>query len=172
MYNAKHFYLNNKEYNLYIRTNQNIIMAIVLKQPTLNEYTLNAHELNENLNHVIKHKNIKPSIKKIIELYEQSTRASITEDSTYKIPEFNNELIDYLTNDEHIIYNKHYKQETYLNQPLFYINYTYRNKTIAIYAHGHKPDNYKFIDNLGNLYLCSNKPFYFTGCEPLNTNIF
>jgi len=147
-------------------------MAIVLKQPTLNEYTLNAHELNENLNHVIKHKNIKPSIKKIIELYEQSTRASITEDSTYKIPEFNNELIDYLTNDEHIIYNKHYKQETYLNQPLFYINYTYRNKTIALYAHGHKPDNYKFIDNLGNLYLCSNKPFYFTGCEPFKHEHF
>ena len=147
-------------------------MEIVLKQPTLNEYTLNAHELSENLTNVIKHKNIKPSIKKIIELYEQSTRASITEDSTYKIPEFNNELIDYLTNDEHIIYNKHYKQETYLNQPLFYINYTYRNKTIAIYAHGHKPDNYKFIDNLGNLYLCSNKPFYFTGCEPFKHEHF
>ena len=43
-------------------------MEIVLKQPTLNEYTLNAHELSENLTNVIKHKNIKPSIKKIIEL--------------------------------------------------------------------------------------------------------
>ena len=147
-------------------------MAIVLKQPTLNEYTLNAHELNENLNHVIKHKNIKPSIKKIIELNEQSTRASTTEDSTYTVPEFNDELIDNLTNDEHIIYNRHYKQETYLNQPLFYINYTYNNKNITLYAHGHKPENYKFIDNLGNLYLCSNKPFYFTGCEPFKHEQF
>ena len=38
-------------------------MALVLKQPTLNEYTLSTHGLQENLNYVIKHKNIKPAIK-------------------------------------------------------------------------------------------------------------
>ena len=85
-------------------------MAIVLTQPALNEYRLSAHELHENLNSVIKHRGIKPSIKKIIDLYEQSTRASTTDNEIYKVPEFNDELIGSLTNEEHIIYNKHFKQ--------------------------------------------------------------
>ena len=81
-------------------------MAIVLKQPPLNEHRLSAHTLQENLNNVIKHKNVKPAIKNLIDLYEQSTQASTTEGDTYTVPEFNNELINDLTNDEHIIYNK------------------------------------------------------------------
>ena len=90
----------------------------------------------------------------------------------YEVPEFDNEFINDLTNEEHIIYNTKYKQETYLNQPLFYINYIYNNKKTILYAHGYKPDNYKFIDKLGNLYLCSNKPFYLTGSEPFKHEQF
>ena len=38
-------------------------MAVVLKQPPLNEHRLKAHILQENLNNVIKHKDVKPTIK-------------------------------------------------------------------------------------------------------------
>ena len=48
-------------------------MAIVLKPPTLNEYRLNAHELQENLNNVVKRKQINPKIKNIVDIYERST---------------------------------------------------------------------------------------------------
>ena len=90
----------------------------------------------------------------------------------YEVQEFNSELINDITTDEHIIYNTKFKQETYLNQPLFYINYTYRDKTSCLYVFGYKPDSYKFVDNLGNLYLCSNTPFYLTGCEPFKCEDF
>lgn len=149
-------------------------MAITLKPATLNDYNLSLKTLHDNLDHVIskKGKTIKPSIKNLIDIYEQSTQASTTDNNKYTVPEFNDGLIDDLTSDEHIIYNKQFKQETYLNQPLFYINYNYNNKTNTLYAHGHRPDNYKFIDKLGNLYLCSNKPFYLTGCEPFKHEQF
>ena len=88
------------------------------------------------------------------------------------MPEFNIELIDDLTNEEQIIYNKQFKQETHLNQPRFYVNYTYNNKTATLYAHGYKPKKYKFIGNLGNMYVCSNKPFRLTGCEPFKHEQF
>ena len=65
-----------------------------------------------------------------------------------------------------------FKQETYLNQPLFYINYTHNNKVITLNVYGYKPDNYKFIDKLGNLYIASNKPFYLIGCEPFKPEEF
>lgn len=38
--------------------------------------------------------------------------------------------------------------------------------------YGYKPENHKFIDNLGNLYLCSNTPCYLTGCEPCKPEEF
>jgi len=150
----------------------NNTLNITLKKAPLNELNLGLNTLNDKLNDAIQKKSVKPSIRKLINIYEQSTQASTEDGETYNAPEFNSELIDDLTNEEHIIYNRNFKQETYLNQPLFYINYTYNNKIIKLYAHGHKPDNYKFIDNLGNLYLCSNKPFYLIGCEPFKPEEF
>jgi len=56
-------------------------MAITLKPATLNDYNLSLKTLHDNLNHVIskKGKTIKPSIKNLIDIYEQSTQASTTE---------------------------------------------------------------------------------------------
>ena len=143
-----------------------------LNKPPLNEFNVSLNTLQDNLNDVIQKKSVKPSIKKLIDIYEQSTQASTADGETYNTPEFNSELIDDLTNEEHIIYNKKFKQETYLNQPLFYINYTHNNKVIALNVYGYKPDNYKFIDKLGNLYIASNKPFYLIGCEPFKQEYF
>lgn len=50
-----------------------------------------------------------------------------TDNRKYTIPDIDNELIDDLTNDEHIIYNTRYKQETCLNRPLCYFHDTYNN---------------------------------------------
>ena len=84
----------------------------------------------------------------------------MAKNNNYIVPEFNDELISELTNERHIIYKKQFKQETYLNQPLSYINYTYNDKHTILYGYGHKPDNYIFIGTLGELYLCNNKPFF------------
>ena len=54
----------------------------VINQPKLNEYNLSIRDLNNNLNDVIKKREIKPHIKKLITIYEQSTRASTTEETT------------------------------------------------------------------------------------------
>ena len=107
-----------------------------------------------------------------MDIYEQSTQATTADGETYNAPEFNSELIDDLTNEEHIIYNRKFKQETYLNQPLFYINYTYNNKTVKLNIYGYKPEDYKFIDKIGNLYIASNKPFYLIGGEPFKPEEF
>ena len=143
-----------------------------LKQAPLNEFNLSLKTLQDNLNDVIQKKSVKPSIKKLMDIYEQSTQATTADGETYNAPEFNSELIDDLTNEEHIIYNKKFKQETYLNHPLFYINYTYNNKTVKLNIYGYKPEDYKFIDKIGNLYIASNKPFYLIGCEPFKPEEF
>ena len=36
----------------------------------------------------------------------------------------------------------------------------------------YKPEDYKFIDKIGNLYIASNKPFYLIGCEPFKPEEF
>ena len=144
---------------------KNIIMAVVLQQPKLNEYRLSAHELQENLNNVIKTKCLKPFINQTLD--EQSTQSSTADNSVYTVPEFNNELIDVLTSQEQRIYNKQFTQETYLDQPLFYINCIYNINTVKLYAHGHKPKKYMSIDNLGNIYLCSKKRFYLIGVRSM-----
>ena len=90
----------------------------------------------------------------------------------YEVQEFNEDIINNLENETEFIYNKNYKQETYFNQPLFYINYNFNNKNVVLYAYGYKPANYKYVDNLGNLYFFSNTPFSLFRCEPFNTKQF
>ena len=90
----------------------------------------------------------------------------------YVIPEFSDTLIDDITNDNDIIYNKNYKQETYKAQPLFYINFTRNERTIKLFAFGYKPDKYKNIDNLGNLYLVSDDWFVISGFQPFKKEQF
>ena len=96
-------------------------MAITLNQATLNAFNLGLNDLDNKLNDVIKKRTITPTLKKDIDIYEQSTQASTTD--KYNVPEFNEELINNLTNDNNIIYNKKHKQETYLNNALFYMLY-------------------------------------------------
>jgi hypothetical protein len=59
-------------------------MEIILKQPTLNEYNLSLRDLHDNLDDVIKRRHIKPKIKNLINIYEQSTQAP-TNDETETI---------------------------------------------------------------------------------------
>ena len=59
-------------------------MAIILKPATLNEYNLSLKDLHDDLNDVIKRRHIKPKIKKLINIYEQSTQAP-TNDETETI---------------------------------------------------------------------------------------
>ena len=74
-----------------------------LKQTPLNEFNLSLKTLHDNLNDVIQKKSVKPSIKKLMDIYEQSTQATTADGETYNAPEFNSELIDDLTNEKHII---------------------------------------------------------------------
>ena len=74
----------------------------------------------------------------------------------YVIPEFSDELIYDLTDENHIIYNTNHKQETYKNNALFYIYLTHDKRTVKLFAYGYKPLEYKHIDNLGNMFfVCS-----------------
>ena len=114
-----------------------------------------------------------------MDIYEQTTTASAEdqtgaeeEENNYVIPEFSNVLIDDLTNDKEIIYNKHYKQDTYKGKALFYINWTKRGRTVRLNAYGYKPDGYKHIENLGNLYFASEKWFVLMGISPLTIEQF
>ena len=63
----------------------------------------------------------------------------------YEVQTFNEDIIRNLDKDWEIIYNRNYKQDTYCNQPLFYINYNLNNKNIVLYAYGYKPANYKYM---------------------------
>ena len=147
---------------------------IILKQPTLNDYNLSIRDLHDKIDDVIKKRDIKPAIKKYVDIYEQSTQASATSEQQqyYNVPEFNEQLIDNLTNEGNIIYNKRYKQETYLNNALFYILWNYKGWQVKIYAYGFKPSNYTYVEQLGNLYFVSNKWFILFKCEPFNITQF
>ena len=132
-------------------------MEYTLKQTTLNSFNLGLQDLNDTLNYVIKNKGIKQEIKKHIDIHEQSTQASLTEEQhLYNIPEFSEDLINNLNNEGNIIYNKDHKEDAYLNKALFYMPWTDNGRTVKLYAYGYKPTNYKHIKQLGNLYFgCS-----------------
>lgn len=145
----------------------------IINQPKLSEYNVKIKDLEYNLYDAIKKKDVKPAIKKYIDIFEQSTSASnTTEQDTYKPPQFNDAIIDNLECEKDIIYNKNYKQETYLKNALFYIKWHNQNKEVKIYAYGYKPSNYKYIQQLGNLYFSSNDFFILFRCEPFNTKQF
>ena len=84
----------------------------------------------------------------------------------YVIPEFSDALIDDITNDKDIIYNKNYKLETYKAQALFYIKLTHAERAVTLYAFGYKPDGYKNMDSLGNMYFVCNEWFIMSGFSP------
>ena len=52
----------------------------MLKPTPLNEYNLNIKDLHDNLDNVIKKRYIKPAIKKYVDIYEQSTQPSTSEE--------------------------------------------------------------------------------------------
>ena len=104
---------------------------------------------------------------------DQSTQASICYGLTaYMVPEFSDELINDLTNENDIIFNKNYKQETYKNNALFYIYLTYKGRTVKLYAYGYKPEGFKNIDNLGNLYFVCAEWFILDIFNPLTQGQF
>ena len=162
------------------------IIRRTLKRPTLTGHNVAMRDFYDEINETIKNKN-KHKNKDIEEIkdfkemniYEQTTTATTEdqtgaeeEDNLYVIPEFSNVLIDDLNNDNDIIYNKHYKEETYKNEALFYINYTEKGRTVKLLAFGYKPEGYKHMGNLGNMYFVSNTYFVLMRCEPFNMEQF
>ena len=93
-------------------------------------------------------------------------------DAVYVIPEFNTELIYDLTDADGIIYNTNYKHETYKNNALFYIYLTHDKKTVKLYAYGYKPEGYKHIDNLGNMYFVCAEWFIMSSFNPFTKEQF
>ena len=97
----------------------------IINQPKLSEYNVKIKDLEYNLYDAIKKKDVKPAIKKYIDIFEQSTSASnTTEQETYKPPQFNDDIIDNLECEKDIIYNTNYKQETCLQMRYFISNGT------------------------------------------------
>ena len=85
-------------------------MEIMLKPTPLNEHNLNIKDLHDNLDNVIKKRNIKPAIKKYVDIYEQSTQPSTSEE---EIRDTRKELIRFLIkrnkNDVERLNLKHFK---------------------------------------------------------------
>ena len=85
-------------------------MAIMLKPAPLNKYNLNIKDLHDNLENVIKKRYIKPAIKKYVDIYEQSTQPSTSEE---EIRDPRKELIRFLIkrnkNDVERLNLKHFK---------------------------------------------------------------
>ena len=85
-------------------------MAIMFKPAPLNEYNLNIKDLHDNLDNVIKKRNIKPAIKQYVDIYEQSTQPSTSEE---EIRDPRKELIKFLIkrnkNDVERLNLKHFK---------------------------------------------------------------
>ena len=90
----------------------------------------------------------------------------------YEVQTFSVDIIHNLNEDGEMIYNRNHKQDTCVNQPLFYINYNVNHNNIVLHAYGYKPPNRKYIDNLCKLYVCSKTPFSLFRCEPFNTKQF
>ena len=90
----------------------------------------------------------------------------------YVIPEFSDALINDLTDENHIIYNQNHKQETYKNNALFYIYLTHEGRTVKLYAYGYKPEGYKHIDNLGNMFFVCNEWFILDIFNPFTKEQF
>ena len=133
----------------------------------LNVINLKIHDLNNN----VKNKDIKPAT------YDQSSESTHDPQScdgliSYIVPEFSDGLINDLTNDNDIIFNKNHKPETYKNKALFYIYLTHEGRTVTLYAYGYKPEGYKHIDNLGNLYFGCADWFIMSSFNPLTQNQF
>ena len=142
----------------------------------LNTNNLKIHELNNGVIDVIHTRCITPAIKKLIDIYEQSsesTQASKHDVIDYIVPEFNDDLINDLTNDKDIIENKNYKPETYKNKAWFYIKLTHGERVVNLFAVGHKPPSgYKHVDNLGNMYFVSDDWFIISGFSPFTQTQF
>ena len=98
--------------------------------------------------------------------------ANTEEQHLYNIPEFTADLINNLTNEGEIIYNKNHKDDTYLNNALFYMLWTNHGRTVKLYAYGYKPTNYKHIKQLGNLYFGCSDWFVLFTIDPFNSNEF
>jgi hypothetical protein len=62
--------------------NLNNTINNVIKPATINEHNLSLNDLNNALKHVIKTRTTTPKIKDLINIYEQSTRASTTQETT------------------------------------------------------------------------------------------
>jgi hypothetical protein len=161
-------------------TNNNNTLNLnnVIKKAQLTTDNLNFVNLTNNIKECLKHnkqpKQIKPAIKNLMDKYEHTETDSTrdTETDSYYIPEFNDDLINVLTNNKDIIYNKNYKQETYLNNALFYMLWRYEEREVKIYAYGYRPTNYKYVEQLGNLYFSANEWFILFRTEPFNIQQF
>ena len=133
----------------------------------LSTINLKIHELNNNVKN---DKDINPAT---YDQSSESTQAPTNNDViTYIVPKFSDDLINDLTDDNNIIYNKNYKLETYKNKALFHIQLTHQGREVKLYAYGYKPDGYKNIDNLGNMYFVCADWFLMSGFAPFTQDQF
>ena len=104
----------------------------------LNAINLKIHELNNNVKN---DKDIKPAT------YDQSSESTQEPPNNdvinYIVPKFSDGLINDLTSDNNIIYNKNYKTETYKNNALIetilsvecLISFVIQKKEVVILLH-------------------------------------
>ena len=153
-------------YNLGIKTLDDNIND-VLKPAALTSYNLGIKTLGDNINDVLK--KIKHNNSKHIALSACST-CDNSDYLNYEPQLLNDDIINSLTKDNNIIYNKHIKDDTYYNKPLFDINFCLDGTNInnMFYAYGYNPGNYKYIVCKYDLYLCSNNAFFFLGVAPFS----
>ena len=140
-------------------------MAITLRPAQLTEYNLSIKTLGDSIDDVLKKiKHNKPT------LYEESTRAStyLNEYFNYAPPLLSDEIINNLCKEDDIIFNTEFKEETYNNKPLFYINFSIDGTGInnKIYVFGYNPGEYNYVINKYGLYFCCNAPFFYLGIAP------
>ena len=160
-------------------------MAIVVKPAPINSFNIGLNDLHDKINHVIKNKKYSSykeavkSINKNVLDYDLTTEyktSSVVSTDTVTTPDnFNyvppllsDDIINSLTKDNNIIFNKYLKNDTYYNKPLFYINFRLdgTNLNNTVYVYGYNPGNYTYYVCKNGLYLCSNNPFFFLGIAP------
>ena len=136
----------------------------------LNVINLKTH----NLNNTVKNKDIRPATcdQSNESTHDPQSDPQSDDETNYIIPKFSDDIINDLEDDNNIIFNKNHKPETYKNKALFYIYLTHEGRTVTLYAYGYKPEGYKHIDNLGNLYFGCADWFLMSGFAPFTHSQF
>lgn len=161
------YYLNNTSINTYtINTKPTIEHGIYIKPAQLTEYNLSIKTLGDNTNDVIKKIKCKqPTI------YEESTKANtqFNDCVSYIPPLLSDEVIDKLSTENNTFFNTKFKEDTYNNKPLFYVNFSLAGTRMnnTIYVFGYTPGEFKYVIAKFGLYFCCNAKCFYEDIEHL-----